>query len=293
MFWLICGVQWLPNSLTLMNLLCGSAAIMLASQGYLVHAAILVMVGAFFDLIDGAVARALKVQSEVGKQLDSLADLVSFGVAPAFLLYQLLRIAELPGFLPDGTSHLFIGEEQGYVFVDNDKYAGLGGSLRLHHGLLEIAGIELELIHLLVILLPAGAALRLARFNVAGNQPSFSGLPTPAVGLFIASWVLGAEWAFNTEEAYEQVDWLLDSTLILSVMAALSLLMLLPLRMISMKFASAKWKQNKDRYSFIITAVLLGPLVLLINNPMLALALIVVLYIIVSVIFNLIRTDEV
>jgi len=72
----------IPSLFTLMNLLCGFSAILVAD---LHISTILLLVGMFFDVIDGMVARWLKVQSQFGKELDSLADLVSFGVAPAYL----------------------------------------------------------------------------------------------------------------------------------------------------------------------------------------------------------------
>lgn len=72
----------IPSLFTLMNLCCGFAAILFAD---LHISSILILSGMFFDVIDGLVARLLKVQSEIGKELDSLADIVSFGVAPAYL----------------------------------------------------------------------------------------------------------------------------------------------------------------------------------------------------------------
>ena len=75
----------IPNAFTLGNLFCGVGAVYLASQGNLSNAAILILVGAFLDFFDGFAARLLNVPSELGLQLDSLADLISFGLAPAFI----------------------------------------------------------------------------------------------------------------------------------------------------------------------------------------------------------------
>ncbi len=80
----------IPNLLTLGNLLCGCLAILRIMEGELTEAAILVFIGAGFDVFDGLVARALGVSSEIGKQLDSLSDLVTFGVVPAFIARQLI-----------------------------------------------------------------------------------------------------------------------------------------------------------------------------------------------------------
>ena len=74
----------IPNLITCMNVISGTLAIFLAMYGLLTAAAILILVGMVFDFFDGMTARLLHVKSEIGKELDSLADMVSFGVAPAF-----------------------------------------------------------------------------------------------------------------------------------------------------------------------------------------------------------------
>lgn len=79
----------LPNLFTLGNLLCGVLSITSNMSGYLEAASILIFVSAIFDFLDGRIARRLKVNSELGVQLDSLADIVSFGVAPALLFHTL------------------------------------------------------------------------------------------------------------------------------------------------------------------------------------------------------------
>jgi CDP-diacylglycerol--serine O-phosphatidyltransferase len=80
----------LPNFITLLNLLCGILAIVSIFQFELYLAAWLILLGALFDFADGLVARLLNVHSEIGKQLDSLADVVTFGVAPGLIGYQML-----------------------------------------------------------------------------------------------------------------------------------------------------------------------------------------------------------
>ncbi len=95
----------LPNLLTLSNLACGLLAVIAIFSSDYRLAAWLVGVALVLDFLDGFTARLLKVHSEIGKQLDSLADLVTFGVAPGFLLYRLFKMSYLsgepvPGFLP-------------------------------------------------------------------------------------------------------------------------------------------------------------------------------------------------
>lgn len=81
--------KWIPNLLTIVNLVAGLLAIMLAFTGMWTLAAALILGAALFDSLDGRVARRLNATSEFGKELDSLADLVSFGVAPATIDYML------------------------------------------------------------------------------------------------------------------------------------------------------------------------------------------------------------
>ena len=81
----------IPNLFTLGNLFCGCIAIVLAFEGNLIGAAYMVGIAGVFDFLDGLVARILKVNSEIGKQLDSLADVVSFGVVPGVIIFKLIN----------------------------------------------------------------------------------------------------------------------------------------------------------------------------------------------------------
>jgi CDP-diacylglycerol--serine O-phosphatidyltransferase len=115
-------------------------------------AAICIIIAAVIDFLDGLIARLLKATSEMGKQLDSLSDVVSFGVAPAIILYQLLRFS--------------------YAREEN--------------------GLDISIILLVpAFILACGAAYRLAKFNLDTDQQfSFKGLPVPAAGLLVASFPL-------------------------------------------------------------------------------------------------------
>ena len=161
----------LPNIFTLLNLFFGCLAIVFALQtesviinvnedfntSYsipekLTWAALCIGIAALIDFMDGFVARLLKSTSELGKQLDSLSDVVSFGVAPGVILYQLLRFS-------------FSKEEN---------------------------GLEIPIFFLLpAFLLTCSAAFRLGKFNIDSSQQyNFRGVPVPAVGLLIASFPL-------------------------------------------------------------------------------------------------------
>ena len=80
----------IPNFITILNLICGISSIIALLKYELIYSGILIFAGAIFDLADGLLARALNVTSEIGKQLDSFADMVTFGIAPGVLMYQLI-----------------------------------------------------------------------------------------------------------------------------------------------------------------------------------------------------------
>ncbi|MCS7162821.1 MAG: CDP-alcohol phosphatidyltransferase family protein [Bacteroidia bacterium] len=143
----------LPNLLTLGNLACGSAAIALSYEREWLGFALLIGGALLLDWLDGFVARQLRAESPLGKELDALADLATFGVAPAFALYNYLR-----PWLPELT----YAAEARFTMI------------------------------LMPFILPLAAAWRLARFNAFPTKSTafFEGLPTPAQGLFWAAWLL-------------------------------------------------------------------------------------------------------
>ncbi|MDR2627604.1 MAG: CDP-alcohol phosphatidyltransferase family protein [Dysgonamonadaceae bacterium] len=144
----------IPNFITCLNLFAGCIACVLAFEGRFVYAFACILLAAVFDFFDGLAARFLKAYSPLGKELDSLADAVSFGVAPGFMVYAILLRAA--------------GSVAG---VDDD-------------GLL--------LVPYIAFLLPVFSALRLAKFNIDERQTtSFIGLPTPANAIFWASGIAG------------------------------------------------------------------------------------------------------
>lgn len=157
----------IPNIITSFNLLSGIMAIYFSFFGQLQLAAALMALGAFFDFFDGLAARALKVKSEMGKQMDSLADMVSFGLAPGFIMFQLMQNSQvLPGFMMGGVA----------------------------------------MTPFLAFIIPVLSAFRLAKFNIDNRQTdSFIGLPTPALALFVGSlpfllegfWSIQIPWLNN------------------------------------------------------------------------------------------------
>jgi CDP-diacylglycerol--serine O-phosphatidyltransferase len=140
----------IPNIITLANLFSGCIAIVMAFEGNFPVAVLWVILAALFDFLDGFFARLLKAYSAIGKELDSLCDVVSFGVAPAAALFVLLR--------------------------DYTLYPAIIEPLQTY-------------VPYLAFFIPLFSVLRLAKFNIDERQTtSFIGLPTPANGLFWISY---------------------------------------------------------------------------------------------------------
>lgn len=202
-----------PDLLTTANLACGVGSILLASQGQLTWACWLVFAGALFDVFDGLAARALGGGSPLGAQLDSLADMVTFGVAPGMLVHFMLsRSFDL--YWSPGT-------------LNRDLLAG--GS---------------------ALLIPISSAWRLAKFNIDTRQSSsFLGLPTPANGLFWAGLCLGLLGSTNdTTMTWHPAMLLWQPWLMITCVVALSALMLSELPLPSLKFKHFRWPGNQVIY---------------------------------------------
>ena len=154
----------IPNTITLLNLASGLLAVIAVFKGYYDEAFIFVCLGIFFDFWDGFLARKFKVSGELGLQLDSLADVVSFGVAPATAVFILLKEFTLfPGFLSP--------------FQEYFPYTAF--------------------------IISVFSAYRLAKFNIDDRQTtSFLGLPTPANGLFWITYVYGTHLLASSNGFY-------------------------------------------------------------------------------------------
>ena len=137
--------RYIPNALTLLNLFCGSIAVIFAVNNNFVTAALFVFFGIFFDFFDGFAARKLNVQSELGIQLDSLADMITSGLVPGLVMYKLLELTES-------------------TWAENF-------SNDISNPLCSIAGTSL--FPLLGLAITLASAYRLAKFNIDEDQQSY------------------------------------------------------------------------------------------------------------------------
>jgi CDP-diacylglycerol--serine O-phosphatidyltransferase len=241
----------IPDLLTTANLCCGVGSILLASQGQLTLACWLVFAGAFFDVLDGLAARALGGGSELGKQLDSLADMVTFGVAPAFLLY--LSASEISGTTAHWTAYPPLAAV--HYPIDLPNWPIFVGAMAI----------------------VVASCWRLAKFNIDTRQSSgFLGLPTPANALFWSSLCLvtGPDWRFF-DPGTKMLSMSLAGPYVTLVLALLmSILMLSELPLPGLKFKHFGWRGNEVIYLLLCIGA-----VLVMLYGMLAVPLIMVLYI--------------
>ena len=208
----------IPNLITLLNLACGTVAIVLTLEGQWQWAVYLVLAASLFDFLDGFAARILKACSETGKHLDSLADMVSFGVLPAVFIYTLFK-------------NLFQNQP-----VD-------AGNFYLHLQWVILAS---------VLLVPAISAIRLARFNIEKDQGNFFyGLPTPAHTLF---WT-GIFWQVMQSGSLFGTH--LNLFFMWAIMLIMAFHMILPIPMYSLKFEHFRLRGNLIRYLLLLLAVVI------------------------------------
>lgn len=237
-----------PNFITLLNLLSGSIAVLFAVQSNFVAAALFMFLGIFFDFFDGFVARKLNVQSPLGIQLDSLADMVTSGLVPGIVMFKLLTLA---------TSDIF-------SVVLGDEW-----NSAMHSSPLKVA--PLALIGLFITL---ASAYRLAKFNLDEEQQSvFTGLPTPANALLIVSLPLIME--FQNNNAINTI--ILNPWFLIALTFLSCYLLNAPVKLFALKFKDWSFKSNAVRYIFIILCV-----VFIIIFQFLAIPMIILFYVLLS-----------
>jgi CDP-diacylglycerol--serine O-phosphatidyltransferase len=247
----------IPNLLTLGNLACGSLAIMFLSNLEYLNACVwLIFAAGVFDVLDGLVARALGVSGEMGKQLDSLADLVSFGVFPAVLIFKLFTFYR--EFYAIGTPW----SEKEFDLPIWMPYIG--------------------------ILLILGAAYRLARFNIDPSQSSeFKGLPAPANGLLWTSLfaaILEMDFEKRPMEStnVHAYIWFAAGLVVIS-----ALLMVSRIRLFAFKFKDPSWENNKPRWIFIMLIPATVAITYLSTELFfLSVPILLILYVLISILFN-------
>lgn len=238
----------IPNFITLLNVFCGCVATVFAVLNQLEHAAIFVCLGIFFDFFDGLAARVLDARSELGLQLDSLADMITSGLVPGIVMFQLLAMSMSGGW----------NVEAGSQASDATFWVGL-----------KVAPLPF-----VGFLITMASAYRLAKFNIDENQTSsFIGLPTPANTLLIIS--LPLILIYQNNDLLNRI--ILNPWFLIAMTLISAYLMNSNLRLFALKFKSWGFQDNALRYLFLIISV-----VLLITLRFLAVPVIIAFYIISS-----------
>ncbi len=208
----------IPNIITSFNLAAGFLAIILAAQGNLAGASWIIIAAMVLDFLDGFAARLLKAHSDFGRELDSLSDMVSFGAAPALIMYRLIEGA-----------------------TNADPAGAASGQ-----------GILPSVLVLSTVIMPVCAALRLAKFNIdPAQKKSFLGLPTPANALAVVSLVLSAHYSQSSLAG----SLIAIPELLVLFTIILSFLMVARIPMLSLKISGFGFKGNEGRYILVILVI--------------------------------------
>ncbi|OZV67594.1 CDP-alcohol phosphatidyltransferase family protein [Winogradskyella aurantia] len=237
-----------PNAVTLLNLFSGCIAVIFAVNGNFIAAAFFVFLGIFFDFFDGLLARKLKVQSPLGIQLDSLADLVTSGVVPGIVMFKLISLTvDAPNF-NDYSEHW--------------------------NSVMHWQGFKLSVLPLIGLFIPLASAYRLAKFNLDEDQQTFfKGLPVPANTLLIMSFPLILEYQDN--DIMNSI--IINKWFLVGVTLLTCYLLNSRMKLFALKFKDFSFKNNAVRYVFIILSIT----VLLILH-FAAIPLIIILYVLLS-----------
>lgn len=243
-------LKQIPNALTSLNLLCGCVALLFVVSGDLITAAVFAGLGIFFDFFDGLAARVFNAHSAIGLQFDSLADMVTSGLVPGFVMVQLLSKAYT-----------------GAYFEIDQLFASTSWGTSLHSWL--------PLVGLLIVV---ASGYRLAKFNVDERQTdSFIGLPTPANTLLILSLALILE--------FQDTQWvtvlILNPWFLLATTIVSSILLNAELPLFALKFKTWDIKRNLKRYLFLLFCVIaIGTL------QFVAIPVIILVYILLSLVWK-------
>jgi CDP-diacylglycerol--serine O-phosphatidyltransferase len=207
----------IPNFITTLNLFSGCIGIIVALQYRIDYAAYFIAIAALFDFMDGMAARILHVKSEIGKELDSLADVVSFGVLPGIIVYQLMA---------------------------NSPNTAATGSF-------------ISIFSLVALIIPILSAVRLAKFNLDTRQTiSFIGLPVPANALFLGSLPL-IKMQAGFSDSLSWLTAFTDNYYVLAIISiGMSLLLVSEIPLISLKFRNLKFADNKPQFILVFIAVI-------------------------------------
>jgi len=265
----------IPNLLTIFNMVCGICSIILSLNGRVDLAPYPLFLALVFDYLDGFVARLLKQQGELGKQLDSLADVVSFGLAPGMMMLVIMTY----GIYYPENPHIWglIPDHMQMKAIYTHWCEGL------------ISGSDINLLPLVSLFIPVFSMLRLAKFNIDTRQSDqFIGLPTPANTLFFCSFPILMSAGFDPHGIQQSIiDQLTQPWSLVVIILVMSFMLIMELPLLALKFKNFNWADNQMRFVFLITCLLL-----IVFARYWSLPIIVILYIFISIIDNITKKQS-
>ena len=270
----------IANLITGSNMICGFIAIILALAGRIDIASLFIFLGAFLDFFDGFVARKIGVSGAMGKQLDSLADVITFGVAPGVITLVMIILGV-------DNSSLFAAEDATRVYQNDLTYYTYfqvsAWMQSLAYGVPNNFDASIKFLPFVAMIIPFLSMFRLAKFNVDERQTDrFHGLPTPLNTMFFMFFPLYFSLNVdNWEHQSKFIHWIFDCYTIAGIAVVMSLMMITDIPLIALKFKNFSWKDNKFRY------LLVGKsLIIILIFQLWAIPIIVILYLILSIIDN-------
>lgn len=301
----------IPNIITAGNLFFGCLAVFFALTGHLSWAPWCIFISAFLDFFDGFAARKLGVSGELGKQLDSLADMVTFGVAPGIIVVILINLSLTTNLKEkaDFVHHLSSNNTEEQTLKDNYLKDApdllVLNSLYNHSRAMHFnKGLELEgnnqketppwmaYLPFIGLLIPVFSMMRLAKFNLDTRKTDgFFGLATPANTLVYAGLPLILTSYFASPDISDWQEsialFLLDYRTLIFLSVSLSLMMVSDIPMFSLKIKHFGWKGNEIRYVFLAISIILIVVLLHWSIPFIMLT-----YILMSLINLAFRSKE-
>jgi len=270
----------IPNLFTAANMLCGFVSIILALFGRIDLAPLFILAAVVFDFLDGFIARKMNIQGELGKQLDSLADMVTFGIAPGIIMLVMIVIGiDFSALLSKESGTNFQNTELSYyAFIQIWDWIQA-----LIYGVPNDFDASIKYLPFIALIIPFFAMFRLAKFNLDKRQSDrFRGVPTPFNTIFFLFFPLYFSLNLNQWEHQEKWILLLFDCYTLSVITVLfSVLMVTDIPLISLKFKTWTWNENKFRYILVGSSLIIIPLFWI-----WAILIIVFLYLLLSLIEN-------
>ena len=275
----------IANLLTSMNLICGMLSILFCFSGQLSFAVYAIFLGALFDFADGFVARKLGLMSDLGKQLDSLSDLITFGVAPGFLMFFMIILG-----IDDSTLLENVSKDQTFYdyYILQEFFTWVNA---MFYQIPNKFDASIKFLPFIAFLIPFFALFRLAKFNIDTRQTSnFIGFPTPLTAIIFCFFPLYFSSHMKSwNSVLEIVKLSFDCYSLAVIIVLFSAFMLLPIPLLSLKIKKSKTRENQLKLFLILISAISIPFFKVLSIPF-----ILTLYFIASIYHSIkITKDEI